>query len=75
MAMIQINEEATTELLFNTSSLQVKMFVHGNPIDAEKAIGQWLKQNDVTIHHITQSQSEKNGSFVFVVSLFFQQNN
>jgi hypothetical protein len=74
MAMVQINEEAKG-FLFNTSSLQVKMFVHSNPMDAEKAIGHWLKQNDVSVHHITQSQSEKSGSFVFVVSVFFQQNN
>ena len=74
MEMIQINEE-TKDFIFNTSSMQVKMFVHSTPVDAEKAIGQWLKKHDVTIHHITQSQSEKSGSFVFVVSVFFQQNN
>jgi hypothetical protein len=51
------------------------MFVHSNPKDAEKAIAQWLKENDVIIHHIAQSQSEKGGSFVFVLTLFYLQNN
>jgi hypothetical protein len=29
----------------------------------------------VIIHHIAQSQSEKGGSFVFVITLFYLQNN
>jgi hypothetical protein len=50
------------------------MFVYSQPKDAEKAVNQWLKENDVTIHHIAQSQSEKNGSFVFVITLFYLPN-
>jgi hypothetical protein len=49
----------------------VKMFIHSNLADAEKDISQWLKQNDVTIHHIAQSQSEKGGNFVFVLTIFY----
>ena len=60
--------------MLHSSTVQVKMFVHSNPKDAEKAIEQWLKENDVTIHHIAQSQSEKNGSFVFVITLFYLPN-
>jgi len=50
------------------------MFVYNNPKEAEKAISEWLKQNDVTVHHIAQSQSEKNGNFVFVITLFYLSN-
>lgn len=47
------------------------MFVCNNPVTAEKEVAQWLAQNPVTITHITQSQSERGGSFVFVLSLFY----
>jgi hypothetical protein len=50
------------------------MFIDNEPKGAEKAISLWLKENDVTIHHIVQSQSEKNGSFVFVITLLYMAN-
>jgi hypothetical protein len=50
----------------------LKTFVHQNIDEAEKAINNWLELNDITIQHIGQSQSEKNGRFVFVISLFYQ---
>jgi hypothetical protein len=75
MTTIQLKQNTGKEFLYDSSSVQVKMFVHSNPKDAEKAIAQWLKENDVIIHHIAQSQSEKGGSFVFVLTLFYLQNN
>jgi hypothetical protein len=75
MATIQLTQNRSKDFLINSSAIQVKMFVNNNPKDAEKAIDQWLKENDVNIHHIAQSQSEKGGSFVFVVTLFYLQNN
>lgn len=75
MTTIQLTQNADKEFLFDSSAVQVKMFIHNNPKDAEKAISQWLKENDVIIHHIAQSQSEKSGSFVFVLTLFYLQNN
>lgn len=74
MKTIQLTENASG-LLLESSTVQVKMFVHNNPKDAEKAIAQWLKENDVIIHQVTQSQSEKGGSFVFVITLFYVQSN
>ena len=71
MTTIQLKQNTTRQYLMNSPSLEVKMFVNNQPIDAEKEVGQWLKENDVTIHHIAQSQSEKNGSFVFVITLFY----
>lgn len=73
MKTIQLTQNA--ELLLESSTVQVKMFVNNNPKEAEKAVAQWLKENDVIIHHIAQSQSEKGGSFVFVMTLFYVLNN
>jgi hypothetical protein len=75
MTTMQRTQNGNNSYLLESTAVQVKMFVHSNPRDAEKAIAQWLKENDVIIHHIAQSQSEKNGSFVFVITLFYLQNN
>ncbi|MBO9682657.1 MAG: hypothetical protein J7502_08330 [Flavisolibacter sp.] len=74
MTTTQLTPSTARQYLLNDASLEVKMFVYNQPKDAEKAVSQWLKENDVTIHHIVQSQSEKNGNFVFVITLFFVQN-
>ena len=71
MTTIQLTQNTSRQHLMTSSSLEVKMFVNNRPIDAEKQVSQWLKENDLTIHHIAQSQSEKNGSFVFVITLFY----
>lgn len=71
MTTIQLSQNQTRPYLMNSSSLELKMFVNNNPKDVEIEVSQWLKENDVTIHHIAQSQSEKNGSFVFVITLFY----
>ncbi|MFL5809343.1 MAG: hypothetical protein ACJ749_07455 [Flavisolibacter sp.] len=62
------------EFLVNTRSLQVKMFIHHDLREAEKAIGLWLQHHDVNIRHLSQSQSEQGGRFVFVMSVLYQQN-
>lgn len=51
--------------------LQVKMFVHSDLRQAEKAVANWLQEHPARIQHIAQSQSEKGGQFVFVLSLFY----
>jgi hypothetical protein len=56
-----------------TEQLQVKMFVHADPRQAEKAVANWLKEHPVCIHHVAQSQSEKGGHFVFVLSVFYEE--
>jgi hypothetical protein len=58
-----------------TGSMQLRMFVSNDPKEAEKNISQWLGQNDVRVRHITQSQSEKGGHFVLIVSLYYEPNN
>jgi hypothetical protein len=74
MQTIQLTQNTDRQYVLNSSSAEVKMFIYSQPKDAEKAVNQWLKENDVTIHHIAQSQSEKNGSFVFVITLFYLPN-
>ena len=71
MTTIQLPQNSTRQFLVDSSSIEVKMFVQNNPKDAERAISQWLKENDVTVHHIAQSQSEKGGHFIFVLTLFY----
>jgi hypothetical protein len=71
MSTIQLNGERN-KFFVNTGSLQMKMFIHHDLKEAEKAIGQWLQHQDVIIHHISQSQSEKGGQFLFVMSVFYE---
>ena len=52
--------------------LEVRMFVHNSPDAAEKEINDWLQQQQIRICHITQSQCERQGRFVFVVSMFYE---
>ena len=72
MESIYINGKPD-HIRLHTDALQVRMFVHTDVKEAEKAIGLWLKQHDVIIHHLTQSQSEKGGKFVFVLSVFYRE--
>lgn len=65
-------ERTTIKQSLLQKRMQLKTFVHQNIDEAEKAINNWLELNDITIQHIGQSQSEKNGRFVFVISLFYQ---
>ena len=58
--------------LLSVSNMEVKMFVSGNPDEVQQQINDWLSDNEVEVKHIGQSQSEKNGRFLFIVSLFFQ---
>ena len=51
--------------------MEVKMFIHHSLDTVEKNINEWLAERSVSICHITQSQSERQGRFVFVISLFY----
>ena len=50
------------------------MFVHQTAAEAEKAVNDWLGQNKVDVQYIGQSQSEQGGRFVFIVSVFYFNN-
>jgi len=52
-------------------AVKVKMFIHKDPEAVEAMVNNWLHENNVDVQHIGQSQSEKNGNFVFILSLFY----
>jgi hypothetical protein len=60
-----------SELLHPVSAQEAKIFIAKDPLEAERNINAWLKENRVYIHHIGQSQSEKGGNFLFTISIFF----
>ena len=47
------------------------MFVADRPEIAEANINLCLKESDAKVIHIGQSQSERNGRFIFVISIFY----
>jgi aspartokinase len=70
-----IEELNIDQYLQASTNQQVKIFVHKDPMEAEEAITHWLTNNPVKILHIGQSQSEKGGKFLFIISLFYSVNN
>lgn len=52
-------------------AVKIKMFIHKDPEAVEASVNNWLHENNVEVQHIGQSQSEKNGNFVFILSLFY----
>lgn len=58
----QITEAAT---------MQVKIFSGNNIQDAEMQVNEWLAINNWNVHYIGQSQCERNGSLLFVISVFY----
>ena len=55
--------------------MKIKMFLFKDPEKAEESIHSWLQSSNAKIDHITQSQSEKNGRFLLVVSIFYHHQN
>jgi hypothetical protein len=53
--------------------MQVKMFIHHTLDLIEKEINQWLTEQNIAVCHITQSQCERQGRFLFVISVFYRQ--
>lgn len=58
--------------LYLSSQTKLKLFVFNDLNDAEREINQWLQEQRVEIKEIVQSQSEKNGRFMFVTSIYYQ---
>ena len=67
-------KQSIDKSFYSKNALEIKMFIHNDPKEAEKAVSFWLNQNNINIHHITQSQCEKGGNLVFVLSLFYSKN-
>jgi hypothetical protein len=58
--------------LETASAIQMKTFIDHDPVIVENRINDWLASHNVRISHVGQSQSEKSGRFVFVVSVFYR---
>jgi hypothetical protein len=56
----------------NKTPLKVKMFVSHALEGVEECINEWLAQEAAKICHVTQSQSERQGKFVFVIAVFYE---
>ncbi len=56
----------------NKTSMKVKMFIRHTLDDIENEVNDWLENQTFRIYHITQSQCEKQGKFVFVMSVFYE---
>ena len=52
--------------------MQMKMFLHREPEAAEKTLNDWLERTPVKIYHVVQSQSENQGKFMLIVSVFYE---
>lgn len=53
--------------------MTLKIFASPSLNDVEQAVNKWLAQSLGRVCHVTKSQSEKQGRFVFVVSIWFEQ--
>lgn len=47
------------------------MFVADNLPAAEQEVNEWLQSVSAAVRHVSQSQCERNGRFVFVISIFY----
>lgn len=56
----------------NRTAMKVKMFVNHAFETVENELNEWLAKEAYKVCHVTQSQSEKQGRFVFVVSVFYE---
>jgi len=52
--------------------MKVKLFVRHSLDDVEMAVNEWMKQEEILVSHVAQSQCEKQGKFVFVMSVFYE---
>jgi hypothetical protein len=55
----------------SSQSVRMKAFTDHDPSVVESRVNEWLNSNEVSIHHVGQSQSEKSGRFVFTISVFY----
>jgi hypothetical protein len=56
-----------------SAATKVKLFILSSPEAAEEKLQEWLQtQENIEIDHICQSQSERNGRFLFIVSIFYR---
>ena len=55
------------------AATKVKLFILSSPEAAEEKLQEWFQAHqDIEIDHIGQSQSERNGRFLFIISIFYR---
>jgi hypothetical protein len=52
-------------------SVKMKTFTDQDPAIVERKVNDWMNAHNVKIRHVGQSQSEKSGRFVFIISVFY----
>ena len=72
MTLEIIQNKSQGIMLTETKTTELKLFTSANPEEVQQSVNLWLQENPVQIKHVGQSQSEKNGRFIFVISLFFE---
>jgi hypothetical protein len=55
-----------------SATTRIKMFRFRELDKVEQDINEWMSREKVIIRHVTQSQSEKQGWFEFVISIFYE---
>jgi hypothetical protein len=53
------------------STMKMKIFSGADFTQTEEEINEWLSKNPARIEQICQSQCERNGKLLFLVSVFF----
>ena len=53
------------------ASMEVKIFSGNDLSSTETELNYWLKKNQVSVHHIGQSQCERNGNLLVAISVFY----
>jgi hypothetical protein len=57
----------------DAATIQMKMFVHNTLETVESEVNKWMAEHPrFQVQHIVQSQSEKQGKFLFVLSFFYR---
>ena len=51
------------------------MFVADNLPAAEQEVNEWLQGISAAVRHVSQSQCERNGRFLFVISIYYTSEN
>lgn len=65
-----LNERAPVDMYSPVTRIKVFRFRELEYI--EKEINEWMSLEKVIIRHVAQSQSEKQGWFVFVVTVYYE---
>jgi hypothetical protein len=53
--------------------MKAKFFQSNDIGHAGEALNEWLEASGCDVVHVVQSQSEKQGRFVFVVTVFYRE--